>query len=474
MPGGWSSRAIVVVGCLGVLRSGQQPPVTAPVFKSATRAVEIHVAVRDARGNPVRGLTRADFRITDNGKPREIQLFSADDTGSNPTAAPALPPGVFSNRFGPRQGQERITALVIDTLLTTMPMQSEAREHAIRAVERMQPGETMAIYSIEGTLRILQDYTSDRKKLLDSLEDFSPPPKAFVAQLVRTELLALQLVAEQMAGASGRKSIVWISRGFPQRLYVRNGAFIDNALRAFNDADVALYAVDPVGVNPQTPLGPGLPGGGGLDTNMIALREFAEGTGGRGYVFRNDMDKAITEALDDSQYVYELGFYLSSADFDGKFHRLTVKVPARLDLRVTFRKGYTAALSPQPADREAKADAALLSPIDSADVGIDATVKITAGATGQEAQVSLGLDPASLGRDKNNTVALDEVLLEADEHGRQVARISETLHMNQPAGPAIRYSRKITLVDGAVTLRVLIKDRTSARTGSLTIPLTTK
>ena len=95
--------------------------------------------------------------MTDNGKPREIQFFSGDDEGSAVQAAPAPAKGVFSNRFGPRTAQGRITAIVIDTPIF-QTLQGQGREHAIRAVERMRPGETVSVYAICPQLRILHAF----------------------------------------------------------------------------------------------------------------------------------------------------------------------------------------------------------------------------------------------------------------------------------------------------------------------------
>jgi hypothetical protein len=54
----------------------------------------------DSRGNPVPNLTIDDFKLTDNGKPQTISVFSVE---KNEAAAVTAPPeplarGTFSNR----------------------------------------------------------------------------------------------------------------------------------------------------------------------------------------------------------------------------------------------------------------------------------------------------------------------------------------------------------------------------------------
>src|SRR5688572_28075213 len=84
-------RVTVVVSALavGVVRlaslsasaTGQQPPPPAqqqpqtPVFRGGIDVVPLTVTVTDQRGMPVNGLTQKDFRVIENGSPREIVGF---------------------------------------------------------------------------------------------------------------------------------------------------------------------------------------------------------------------------------------------------------------------------------------------------------------------------------------------------------------------------------------------------------------
>jgi hypothetical protein len=76
-------------------------PQTPPKIRTETRVVQIDVEVRDSHGQPVAGLSRDDFTVTDAGKRRAIQIFSLEgDAGPQDGPAPdmTLPPNVFSNR----------------------------------------------------------------------------------------------------------------------------------------------------------------------------------------------------------------------------------------------------------------------------------------------------------------------------------------------------------------------------------------
>jgi hypothetical protein len=69
-----------VVACTSaaVAVGAWQSPSQAPVFRAGVHAVPVHVSVTDAAGEPVRGLTREDFVVLDDGQPAEIVAFGTD------------------------------------------------------------------------------------------------------------------------------------------------------------------------------------------------------------------------------------------------------------------------------------------------------------------------------------------------------------------------------------------------------------
>jgi VWFA-related protein len=276
--------AIAALFLQAALRAAPQsaPPDAAPgpiILKSTSRAVELDVFVNDPSGRPVHGLQKNDFVIADNGHPRDIRIF-AGEIDANQTAAwsaTTAPPGVYSNRLSMRDSRI-VTAIVIDAVPRPEGLQRNAGRfastfrvdvsrrnrpdfsvnlvlgQALRAINRMEPGQTMAIYAACPDLRIAQDYTSDPDRLAASLKAFVPvraqdtdckkqswTTDAFVPPM----LSALRDVAGRMSGASGRKSVVLLSQAYfaELNLHAISGA-TDQTVAAFNDANVSLYAVD--------------------------------------------------------------------------------------------------------------------------------------------------------------------------------------------------------------------------------------
>ena len=84
------------------------------------------------------------------------------------------------------------------------------------------------------------------------------------------------------------------------------------------------------------------------------LGEIAASTGGRYFHNRNDLDRAMSQALAAPEVSYVLGFRPQKAIPDGKFHRLKVKVTNSKKYEVEATNGYYAAKKPRDPEEAAK------------------------------------------------------------------------------------------------------------------------
>jgi len=532
--------AIAALFLQAVLRAVPQarPPDAAPgpiILKSTSRAVQLDVFVNDPSGRPVHGLQKNDFVVTDDGYPRDIRIFAGeiDANRTAPSSATTVPPGVYSNRLGMR-GSRIVTAIVIDAVPRPDGLQKNAgifaafkpefwsnlvRSQAIRAINRMEPGQTIAIYAACPDLSIVQDYTSDPDRLVASLKAFVPPrlrdaagkkqPRTIDA-FVPPMLSALRDVAGRMSGASGRKSVVWISQAYGAGLNLSaiSGA-TNSVVAAFNDANVRLYAVDarfsptcqpPVNFDQSgtVPLTCSQP----PDISDEWMEHLAQATGGRAfsggrvfaiqerdaqagttwsrYELQSDhgvISEALRFAVDDSRYAYEMGFYVSESELDGKVHMLSVTVPAKPRFGLRYRSGYTASASataPPAAQGLTGPDSNQepASPLNSDEVGIDAKIAMAARAK-NELRVSLALAPGTVTRTPYSVIVLDATFTQTDDSGKQLAKIQETVRVPSPETQTdmIRYACAMKLINGAVLLHIRIRDQATNRVGSITIPI---
>jgi VWFA-related protein len=525
-------KLIMAMACAAQLQAMQN----VVTLRTDTRVVEVDVTVHDSQGKPVDDLRKSDFTITDDGKPREFTIFNFIRTqGANPTPEqalpprPALPPNTFTNvGEPPLPPNAHSTVILLDAINGWLENYALSRQAVIGMLDKVPADERIALYVIskgEGLI-ILQNYTTDRARLLDAITRYIPramcteppdysapvdpslpvgslaPPnkrnsaeddaaarmaalkavtgvpgcvtpgprgldlRASAAESVRTSFSAL---AAQLARQPGRKSVFWISQGFP--ITVLDGETAptwNKTFSALNDANVAVNVVDNNGI-----IGPKRIWGGGA---VPAMKQIADATGGHLYFDTNGLDDALAGGIADSRSTYVLGFYLTAVD--GNYHELKVSVD-RPGIALNYRQGYYAVDTPKPDASQKKADlsAALLSPTDATAVGIEATLDIKPGAL----NVRVRLDPETLSVQPGKTGQagkIEELFVEFNAAGREVGRISATSPFEiKPENLEAYQSRGVTMVQSiplaadAVKLSIIVRDTASGRVGSLAVPL---
>src|SRR5438270_2852321 len=139
--------------------------------------VEVPVTVADRNGNPIRGLTKANFEILDEGKKREIAGFESIDFASrNASSAPITPAA-------------RRNFLVLFDLTFSSPSSISRAKEAARefATKMMKPDDRIAVATIDVAhgFRLLTSFTTDRTVVAAAIDN----PAAF------TTLDPLQLAA---------------------------------------------------------------------------------------------------------------------------------------------------------------------------------------------------------------------------------------------------------------------------------------
>ncbi len=162
---------------------------TLPTFKLQVErnVVLVRVVVRDAKGKPVRGLKREDFRLFDNRKPQTILHFSVEEASSSVEsgAKPGQPRETDTEALPeserPPSTPQRYTALYFDDVHLIfgdlVPTRDAAQRYltaAIRASDRV----AIVTSSGQGAL----DFTDDRDKLHEALSHLFPHPVVPIQQ----------------------------------------------------------------------------------------------------------------------------------------------------------------------------------------------------------------------------------------------------------------------------------------------------
>jgi VWFA-related protein len=136
----------------------------APAFRSETNLIVVRVIVRDAKGNPISGLSKSDFQLLDNKKAQAISYFSAEEPSAanqfdaNEHGAPANPSSPAA------AGPQRFTAIFFDDYHLAHGNLGQLRDAAKRYLaQSLDRGARVAIYTASGKLHV--EFTNDRVKL---------------------------------------------------------------------------------------------------------------------------------------------------------------------------------------------------------------------------------------------------------------------------------------------------------------------
>jgi VWFA-related protein len=380
----------------------QIPPVT---FRAEIEYVEVDAVVTDERANLVKGLTKEDFEVYEDGKPQKVAFFS-------PVVIPVERLDRFVNESRPivpdvrsnaRPFEGRIYVLLLDNRHTAALRSALVKREAHKFVDQyLGANDVAAVIHTSGATDASQEFTNDprllhasidrfigqklRSRTLERLDEYNrnpmlqpqaqgdgqtgrdvkilDPQDAERGFYARSTLGTLRNLADFMGSIRGRrKAILMFSEGIDYPILdvfdSRDASTImsdtRDAIASASKANVNFYTIDPRGLHTMgdenMELG-GFPADPSYNLNPQAfdqerrlavdsLKVLAEQTGGFAAVEKNDYSDAYDRIVRENSSYYVLGYYPPSNKRDGKFHKIEVKLK-RPGLRVTARKGYAA------------------------------------------------------------------------------------------------------------------------------------
>lgn len=258
------------------------------------RVVQVNVSVTDRRGRFVRGLTREQFQLKEDGAPQKITHFAAEE-------APL----------------EIVVAMDISA---SMGAAIEDLKVAVREfLGRLRPTDQVTVVAFNEEMFVLADRASDpaaRVAALDRLSSFGGT--TLYDAIIRS--------VDLLSKGTGRRSLVLFSDGEDQSSQ-SSFATVDRALKG---SDATLFTVA---------LGRG--------REQASLREtleaLAEPTGGRVIAAERPsaLGAAFGELLEELTHQYLVGYESTNAKQDGAWRKLEVDIPGT-NHRVRARQGYFA------------------------------------------------------------------------------------------------------------------------------------
>lgn len=147
-----------------------------------TSLVRLNVGVVNTSGAPVTTLTKNDFRLFEDGVEQDIVRFE-------PTQAP------FS------------LVMILDMSGSTLSFRQTIRTSALRFLDALAPDDRVAIIEFYDKVNVLNDFTTDRRRLVHSISVADGRGKT---QLYRSLELSLQKLAKE---TGRRKAIIVLTDG---------------------------------------------------------------------------------------------------------------------------------------------------------------------------------------------------------------------------------------------------------------------
>ena len=181
------SLVVFVSGALCAQQATQiSTSIPGPTIRVSTHMVLVDAVVTDKQGKAIAGLHPEDFVVEENGKVQKVSSLTTPAENA-PVAAPALPPGIYSNRPQYRSPGGSINVILLDALNTPFADQAYARGQMLAFVkEHFRPTDRTAVFTLTGSLNVLQDFTSDPQVLYSTLQHFNPQTQTFANNTTAT------------------------------------------------------------------------------------------------------------------------------------------------------------------------------------------------------------------------------------------------------------------------------------------------
>jgi len=311
-------------------------------------------------------------------------------------------------------------------------------------------------------------------------------------------LTAFQQIAQRTSGITGRKSLLWITGGFPFSLdpataRLSSGtqfSVYQHVMQELTDQMIAVYPVDARGLLTSnvdatlhtTRMQNTFPGAMLADSSnrqrdiLTTMQSFADMTGGHAFVNTNDTSGAIRTAAQDGSHYYMLTYPVDKSNRRAGWRKITVKVG---NYNVRARKGYY--LTQTTVDPVTSArfdiDAALRSPLDYTGVPLRVVVQPQTMADGKKkVPFSTVIAPAGIKVDTadNNHVFLEISYAVLTPDGNTASKQDKSYNLNlnseqmkQLEAMGLGFGDTLNLPPGTYRLRVVVRDNLNGRVGSV-------
>jgi len=486
------------------------PQASAPTFRTSTEVVSVPVVVKDRHGNHVYGLTKNDFRIFENG--HEVEIRSFDSVAGQPVSALSARGPAKRQMSVPQAIGPAAIILFFDQLNTPANEQPGVRRRLALWYEGQLTltAPTCVILYTGSALRILQQPTMEAAKVQAGIE--SIPTTANSQGAGATGELPLPAGANEnfpnwngdgplrtmgrldyfrhramgagdtesaliyagrlFAAWPDEKALIWVSAGTTTKVWTAPLQAAQVKVYALNvHADIP-YKFIASFTRPDTTYEYETAVNSQLLQNM---REAAQETGGD--LCNNSLEpqSCVQKALQDATEHYMLGYETHSRSSQPEWREIRVKVDWP-GVTVSARSGVV--IAPNLRTEEKKREqiaAALVSPVDLPGLWLELQ-PFPPHQPGQELILSLLMRSDAKHQGVWNTDGMDFTVAGVVLCGSGVVKpFGEDVHgplsrktISDLDASGLTWSYKIAAPNDPTRVRLVVRDNTTGRIGSIT------
>jgi len=263
------SKTLLAAALFASVANAQNPPDAAPQKLAESieiRVINVDVTVTDRKGNAVKGLTKDDFVLYENGQPKPLSNFfevqsplktaEAPAAGAAPAPQPAIRPEDIPDN------QKRRIIFYIDNLSLNPFNRNRVFKDMKKFIDEvMRPGDEAMIATYNRSMKVRVPFTrdkvtlqqtldvilgesalgvaakSDRRQVEDQIRDAQSYDEALshartyseeILHDLRQSVESINALMSTLAGVEGKKVLVLTSEGFPMEPGREMFAFLED------------------------------------------------------------------------------------------------------------------------------------------------------------------------------------------------------------------------------------------------------
>ncbi len=285
------------------------------IVRVDTDLVAVDVTVTDVKGNYLLDLHNNDFQLFEDGSPRAIEFFQP--VGKTEHAPLAM-------------------VLALDLSGSISPDETTTQHQAIKNfIQTLDNSTLCSIVGFNYKINILQDFTSDHKKLahtIDNIKEYGGSTRIYDA--LDRAVTMLKKAPAMRGGKRLRRVILVITDGFDSASIIDKQELVRRA----NENAITIYSITIPSYAPsliKSSRHERLP-------TLLDISRITDFTGGKDFpVDSGDFSNVFNSIAQEIAAGYTLAYHLPRENRAHKFHKLEVKVNRPGAIVRASRDGYT-------------------------------------------------------------------------------------------------------------------------------------